>query len=78
MSYNCLQDSQELLASVSGKGQSFACEKHRTNSNSRVHGEEPKEVRAVDCLLPGVTIALSMAVVSGNYVNFRWLGARWV
>ena len=71
MSYNCLQDSQELLASASGQGQSLVCEKDRTNSNSGVHGEEPKEVSAVDCPLPGVTTGLSMVVVSGKCVKFR-------
>lgn len=71
MSYNCLQDSQELLASVSGQGQCLVCEKDRTNSNIGVCSEEPKEIGVVDCPLPGVTTGLSMAVVSGKYVNFR-------
>lgn len=71
MSYNCLQDSQESLASLSGQGQSLVCEKGRTNTNSGLHSEEPKEISAVDCPFPGITVGLSMTVVSGNYVNFR-------
>lgn len=54
-----------------GQGQDLVCEKDRTNSNSGVHSEEPKEIRALDCPLPGVTIGLHMEVVSGNYVKFR-------
>lgn len=61
MSYNCLQD---LLASVSSQEQSLVCEKVRTNNNSGVCSEESKEISAVDCTLPEVTIGLSMAAVS--------------